>query len=123
MLSSGEILPYKDRLRSERGGPVWMMAWLARLLPLQRLHSTRFSNSVPNGTHFGICLRRLALPRSVKQWSLTTLRDKLIKIGAKVVSSARYITFQMAELAVPKYLSTAILRRIWRLMLPLPAPG
>ena len=35
-------------------------------------------------------------------WSLTTLREKLIKIGAKVVSHGRYITFQMAEVAVPR---------------------
>jgi len=45
----------------------------------------------------GNFLRRLALPRSVKHWSLTTLREKLITIGAKVVTHARYVTFQMAE--------------------------
>ena len=39
--------------------------------------------------NLGNFLRRLALPPSVKQWSLTTLRDKLIKIGAKVVHHAR----------------------------------
>jgi len=33
-------------------------------------------------------LRRLALPHVVKHWSLTTLREKLIKIGAKVVRHA-----------------------------------
>ncbi len=32
--------------------------------------------------NLGNFLRRLALPRSVKQWSLTTLREKLVKIGA-----------------------------------------
>jgi hypothetical protein len=62
-------------------------------------------------------LRRLALPRSVKQWSLTTLREKLIKIGAKVVSHSRYITFQLAEVAVPRKLFAAILYRIQRLRL------
>ena len=34
-------------------------------------------------------MRRLALPASVKHWSLTTLREKLIKIGAKVVRHSR----------------------------------
>ena len=29
-------------------------------------------------------LTRLALPRSIKHWTLTTLREKLVKIGAKV---------------------------------------
>ena len=67
-------------------------------------------------------LRRLALPRAVKHWSLTTLREKLIKIGAKVVTHARYVTFQMAEVAVSRQLFRAILERIRRLWLPPPAP-
>ena len=29
-------------------------------------------------------------------WSLTTLREKLVKIGAKVVRHGRYVTFQLA---------------------------
>ena len=73
--------------------------------------------------NLGNFLRRVALPPGVSHWSLTTLRDKLIKIGAKVVSSARYVTFQMAEVAVPQRLFRAILRRISRLMLPLLEPG
>lgn len=60
-------------------------------------------------------VRRLALPESVKHWSLTTLREKLIKIGAKVVSHSRYVTFQMAEVAIPRRLFATILRRIARL--------
>ena len=39
--------------------------------------------------NLGNFLRRLALPREVKHWSLTTLREKLIKIGAKVVSRSK----------------------------------
>ncbi len=42
-------------------------------------------------------LRRLALPKPVRQWSLTTLGEKLIKIGAKVVRHTGYVTFQMTE--------------------------
>jgi hypothetical protein len=70
-------------------------------------------------------LRRLALPPSVKHWSLTTLREKLVKIGAKVVRHANYVTFQLAEVAVPRQLFREILRRIGRLKTkrPLPAPG
>lgn len=65
--------------------------------------------------NLGNFLRRLALPRSVKHWSLTTLREKLIKIGAKVVSHSRYVFFQMAEVAIPRNLFAAILVRIQRL--------
>jgi len=75
--------------------------------------------------NIGNFLRRLALPKSVKQWSLRTLRDKLIKIGAKVVSHSRYVIFQMAEVAVPRVLFREILDRIRRLrFLTIPAgPG
>ena len=71
--------------------------------------------------NLGNFLRRLALPKSVKQWSLCTLRDKLIKIGAKVIRHSRYIIFQMAEVAVPRMLFLEILDRIRQLRyLPIP---
>ena len=47
-------------------------------------------------------MRTLALPKEVENWSLTTLREKLVKIGAKVVKHGRYVTFQLAEVAVSK---------------------
>jgi hypothetical protein len=65
--------------------------------------------------NLGNFLRTLALPKAVERWSLTSLREKLIKIGAKVVSHGRYVTFQMAEVAVPRDLFADILRRIDRL--------
>jgi hypothetical protein len=46
-------------------------------------------------------LRSLALPREVEQWSLTTLRENLVKIGARIVRHGRYVIFQLAEVAVP----------------------
>jgi hypothetical protein len=58
-------------------------------------------------------LRQLVLPRPIRNWTLTTLREKLIKIGAKVVAHAKYLTFQLAEVAVPRKLF--ILGRIARL--------
>ncbi len=56
--------------------------------------------------------RKLASPTEVEHWSLTTLREKLIKIGAKVVGHGRYVTFQLAEVAVPRDLFRKILRLI-----------
>jgi len=73
--------------------------------------------------NMGNFLRQAVLPRSVRHWSLTTLREKLIKIGAKVVHHSRQVIFQMAEVAVPRDLFQAILRAIERLARPLPAPG
>jgi len=57
-------------------------------------------------------LRTLALPEAVKHWSLTTLRDRSVKIGAKIVRHGRSIAFQMAEVAVPHALFQEILGAI-----------
>ena len=57
-------------------------------------------------------LRTLALPDEIDKWSLTSLREKLVKIGAKLVAHGRYMTFQMAEVAVPRDLFRRILQMI-----------
>jgi hypothetical protein len=51
--------------------------------------------------NLGNFMRTLTMPKTAEAWSMTSLREKLIKIGAKVVSHDRYVTFQMAEVAVP----------------------
>lgn len=63
-------------------------------------------------------LRTLALPDQVEQWSMTTLRDRLVKVGAKMVRHGRFIVFQMAEIMVPRALFAEILERIARLRAP-----
>src|SRR5215469_9230125 len=50
----------------------------------------------------GNFLRTLATPEPIKDWSLTSLTEKLIKIGAKVVSHGHYVAFQMAEVAIAR---------------------
>ena len=50
--------------------------------------------------------------------TLTSLKEKLIKIGAKVVSHGRYVAFQMAEVAIPRNLFADILRLIAELRPP-----
>ena len=65
--------------------------------------------------NLGNFLRRLALPRKVKRWSLITLPEKRAKIGTKVVTHCGYATFQMAKVAVLRDLFRASLERIGRL--------
>jgi hypothetical protein len=68
-------------------------------------------------------MRTLAMPKTAEPWSLTSLREKLIKIGAKVMSRhGRYVTFQMAEFAVSRRMFANILSLIARLRAP-PAPA
>jgi Transposase DDE domain group 1 len=71
--------------------------------------------------NLGNFMRTLAMPKAVEPWLLTSLREKLIKIGAKVVSHGRYVTFQMAEAAVSRLMFRDILMLIARLRAP-PSP-
>ena len=68
--------------------------------------------------NLGNFLRTLATPEPIKDWSLTSLKEKLIKIGAKVVGHGRYVAFQMAEVAIPRNLFADILRLISELRPP-----
>ena len=81
-----------------------------------RLQLHALANNLANST------RTLAQPREVEHWSLTTLREKLVKIGAKVVVHGRYVTFRLAEVAVPRELFGKILRLIDDLR-PSPTPA
>ena len=58
---------------------------------------------------------------AVKHWSLTSLRERLVKIGARIVGHGRYVTFQMAEVAVSGGLFGEILQLIAQLRAP-PVP-
>jgi hypothetical protein len=51
----------------------------------------------------------------------TSLRGKLIRFGAKVVSHGRYVAFQMAEVTISRVLFADILRLIAQLRSP-PVP-
>jgi len=68
--------------------------------------------------NLGNFLRTLAIPAAIEKWSLTSLREKLIKIGPKVVSHGRYVAFQMAEVAISRQLFAAIMQSIAALRSP-----
>jgi len=83
-----------------------------------RLPCRRFTaNATRQQLHALACnlanfLRNLVLPAEARQWSLTTQRDRLVKIGAEIVRHGRSITFQMAEVTVPRALFRQILTSI-----------
>jgi hypothetical protein len=68
-------------------------------------------------------LRTLALPAEIDHRSQTTLREQLVKIGARIVRHGRYVVLQLAEVAVPRTLFAEILRRIERLRPRPPLPA
>ncbi len=102
------------------------------ILPKQAPHVRFLADHVgftPNGGHrpsvIGTSARdpegTWASPHEVEHWSFTKLRENLIKIGAKVVRHGRHITFQLAEVAIPRSLFANILRLIDGLR-PAPLP-
>ncbi len=108
------------RLEREAGRNVEVMWLTGRLVPGFRDNEVRLQ---PHALAYnlGNFPRTLALPEAVGHWSLTTLREKLIKIGAKVARHGRYVIFQMAEVAIPRDLFAEILGLIDRLR-PAPLP-
>jgi hypothetical protein len=90
-------------------------------LQWMRLSCHQFQNNVVRLALFVLAynlanfLRRLVLPPELARWSLTTLREKLVKIGARLVRHARRLVLHMAEVAVTRDLFGQILSRIRRL--------
>ena len=70
--------------------------------------------------NLGNFLRRLALPESLKRWSLTSVQTRLIKIGGRLVRHASRLVFLLAEVMVTRDMFDEMLERIGRLRL---APG
>jgi hypothetical protein len=90
----------KARVRSSGRG-----CHAERSLPTRcvlQLHALAYS--------LGNFLRTLATPEPIKDWSLSSLKEKLIKIGAKVISHGRSIAFQITEVAIPRQMFQEILR-------------
>src|SRR6056297_2558182 len=57
-------------------------------------------------------LRTLATPEAIETWSLTSLQERLIKTGARLVRHARYAVFQLAEAAMPREVFAGVLSLI-----------
>lgn len=80
-----------------------------------RLSCTRFAaNAVRLQLHalaynLANFLRTLATPAEVRRWSLTSLRERVIKTGARLVRHARYAVFQFAEAALPRQVFACVL--------------
>jgi len=59
--------------------------------------------------------RRLVLPIAIQDWSLTSLQQRLLKTGGRLIRHARYFTLQLAESYLTGTLFRQILGRIERL--------
>ena len=62
--------------------------------------------------------RRLVLPPRIKRWSLTSLQQRLVKTGGRLVKHARYYWLLLAEGHLTRRLFGDMLRRIWALPVP-----
>ena len=65
--------------------------------------------------NLGNFVRRLALPESIKRWSLTSIQTRLIRIGGRLVRHAKRLVFQLAEVMVTRDMFGDILAWIGKL--------
>jgi hypothetical protein len=68
--------------------------------------------------NLGNLWRRLALPTSVASWSLTSLQQRLVKTGGRLIQHARYYWLQLAEGHLTRRLFASMLRKIAALPSP-----
>ena len=68
--------------------------------------------------NLGNLWRRLVLPKRIERWSLTSLQQRLVKTGARLVKHARYYWLFLAESHLTRRLFGAMLQRIWALPVP-----
>ena len=68
--------------------------------------------------NLGNLWRRLVLPKKIENWSLTSLQQRLVKTGGRLIKHARYYWLQLAEGHLTRRVFSTILRRIWALPLP-----
>ena len=68
--------------------------------------------------NLGNLWRRLVLPTRIDTWSLTSLQQRLVKTGGRLVKHARYYWLLLAESHLTRRLFGAMLRRIWALPVP-----
>ena len=69
--------------------------------------------------NLGNLWRRLVLPKGIENWSLTSLQQRLVKTGGRLLKHARYYWLLLAESHLTRRLFGAMLRRIE--LLPMPA--
>ena len=68
--------------------------------------------------NLGNLCRRLVLPKRVDSWSLTSLQQRLVKTGGRLVKHARYYGLMLAESHLTRRLFGSMLQRIWALPVP-----
>jgi len=91
---------------------------------MTRLSCHRFrSNEVRLGLsliayNLGNLWRRLVLPKRIENWSLTSLQQRLVKTGGRLIKHARYFWLLLAEGHLTRRLFGSMVRRIAALPVP-----
>jgi hypothetical protein len=62
--------------------------------------------------NLGNLWRRLVLPKKIENWSLTSLQQRLVKTGGRLVKHARYYWLMLAESHLTRRLLGSMVRRI-----------
>jgi hypothetical protein len=88
----------------------------AAVVPSLRANDVRLQLGVLAYNLGNLC-RRVALPKRLDSWSLTSLQHRLVKTGGRLVH-ARYYWLLLAEGHLHRRLFGDMLRRIWAVPVP-----
>ena len=86
-------------------------------LPQFRSNEVRLWLSVI-ACNLGNLWRRLVLPQRIDHWSLTSVQQRLVKTGGRLVKHARYYRLMLAESHLTRRLFGSMVQRITALPLP-----
>jgi hypothetical protein len=108
-----ETLPGRSFAKQSPQAAHWMRLSCQRF----RANEVRLQLSVL-AYNLGNLWRRLVLPARIDTWSLTSLQQRLVKTGGRLVKHARYYWLLLAESRLTRRLFGSMLRRIWALPVP-----
>jgi hypothetical protein len=116
------VIVLEPRLQVYKAGCLHLFRFIGRLHdePLDALwrQASEKRQGTKSRSGWGFAAARYWDLRRIKDWSLTSPKEKLIKIGAKFVSHGHYVVFQMADVAIPRQLFADVLRLVAELRPP-----
>jgi len=104
-----------SRPEVSRAVAVWCRAHVFRPQSLQAIEEAEDEHKQGHQAPASSLLRRLVLPVAIQDWSLTSLQQRLLKTGGRLIRHARYFTLQLAESYLTGSLFRQMLARMERL--------
>jgi hypothetical protein len=95
-----------------------LSAWVGQVPGNEFPEAQAFVQLPHQHCNLGNLWRRLVLPKGIGNWSLTSLQQRLVKTGGRLIKHARYYWLLLAESHLTRRLFAGMLRKITALPVP-----